>query len=87
MPARPNILFLHSDEHSFRFLSARAKACGGEPCRTPTLDGLIAQGVHFDAAYCQMPCVHPSDHQPNTHTGFWRLPEINVAQMGVYRIL
>ena len=60
MSTRPNILFLHSDEHSFRFLSARAKARGGEPCRTPTLDGLIAQGVHFDAAYCQMPLCTPS---------------------------
>ncbi len=60
MPSRPNILFLHSDEHSFRFLSARSRDRGGEPCRTPTLDGLIARGVHFDAACCQMPLCTPS---------------------------
>ena len=51
----PNILFLHSDDHSFRYLSARSREKGGEPVNTPTLDGLIAKGVHFDAAYCQMP--------------------------------
>lgn len=60
MPTRPNILFLLSDEHSFRFLSARSAEQGGEPCRTPTLDGLIQQGCHFDAAYCQMPLCVPS---------------------------
>lgn len=60
MADRPNILVLHSDEHSFRFLSARSRERGGEPCQTPTLDGLIAQGVNFDAAYCQMPLCTPS---------------------------
>ena len=60
MPARPNILFLLSDEHSHRFLSARSTADGGEPCHTPTLDGLIAQGAHFSTAYCQMPLCTPS---------------------------
>ena len=57
---RPNILFLLSDEHSYRFLSARSYEHGGEPCQTPTLDGLIRQGVHFEAAYCQMPLCTPS---------------------------
>ena len=57
---RPNILLLQSDEHSYRFLSARSRENGGEPCRTPTLDGLIAQGAHFESAYCQMPLCSPS---------------------------
>lgn len=60
MSARPNILFLLSDEHSHRFLSARSQADGGEPCRTPTLDGLIEHGAHFSSAYCQMPLCTPS---------------------------
>lgn len=60
MPNRPNILFLLSDEHSFRFLSARSPERDGEPCRTPTLDRLIQQGVHFETAYCQMPLCTPS---------------------------
>ena len=60
MSDQPNILILLSDEHSFRFLSARSLARGGEPCKTPTLDGLISQGVHFDQAYCQNPVCVPS---------------------------
>jgi len=60
MADRPNILLLQSDEHSYRFLSARTPKDGGEPCRTPTLDALIAQGTHFETAYCQMPLCSPS---------------------------
>lgn len=60
MAASPNILFLLSDEHSYRCLSSRPEARGGEPCRTPTLDSLIQGGVNFDAAYCQMPLCTPS---------------------------
>ena len=60
MSDRPNILILLSDEHSFRFLSARSSEQGGEPCCTPTLDRLISQGVHFDNAYCQNPVCVPS---------------------------
>ena len=60
MVARPNILFLFSDEHSFRFLSSRSPERGGEPCRTPCLDRLVDQGVHFETAYCQVPLCTPS---------------------------
>lgn len=60
MTERPNILFLLSDEHSYRFLSARSGEEGGEPCHTPTLDGLIRQGVFFRQASCQMPLCTPS---------------------------
>ena len=60
MSNRPNILFLHSDEHSYRCLSSRPREKGGEPCHTPTLDGLVARGVHFESTYCQMPLCSPS---------------------------
>ena len=60
MPRQPNVLFLLSDEHCFRHLSARSAAAGGEAVRTPTLDSLIAQGAWFDRAYCQMPLCTPS---------------------------
>jgi len=60
MARQPNILFLLSDEHCFRHLSARPAAEGGEAVRTPTLDALIAQGAWFDRAYCQMPLCTPS---------------------------
>ncbi len=57
---QPNILFIASDEHSYRFLSARDAKDGGEPCQTPTLDKLLNQGTHCTAAYCQMPLCTPS---------------------------
>ena len=57
---RKNILLLQSDEHSYRFLSARPREKGGETCHTPTLDSLIAEGAHFESAYCQMPLCTPS---------------------------
>ena len=60
MDARPNILLLQSDEHSYRFLSARQQADGGEPCSTPNLDALIQNGTHFSTTYCQMPLCSPS---------------------------
>ena len=60
MPDRPNILFLLSDEHAYRYLSARSSEDGGEPCHTPTLDGLIEQGAHLSTTYCSMPLCSPS---------------------------
>jgi choline-sulfatase len=57
---RPNVLFLLSDEHSFRYLSFLTHDEGGEPVRTPTLDGLAARGTFFENAYCQMPLCTPS---------------------------
>ena len=54
MPERPNLLYMHSDQHSPAVLG-----CGGDPLvQTPHLDGLAAQGVHFDHVYCPSPvCV------------------------------
>ena len=60
MADRPNILFLLSDQHSYRFLSALAPERGGEPCRTPALDRLIESGVYCSSAYCQMALCTPS---------------------------
>lgn len=56
----PNILYLLSDEHSFRFLGCVTEAEGGEPVLTPTFDRLVAQGTRFTDAYCQMPLCTPS---------------------------
>lgn len=61
MPTRrPNILFLLSDEHSFRFLGHRSAKDGGEPVETPNLDRLASRGTVFTAAHCQMPLCTPS---------------------------
>ena len=57
---RPNILFLLSDEHSFRYMGHIPKDQGGEPAYTPTFDRLAAQGTVFTQAYCQMPLCTPS---------------------------
>ena len=44
VPAKPNILFVLSDDHSYPFLS-----CYGDPnVRTPTLDQLAAEGFIGD---------------------------------------
>ena len=57
--ARPNILFLFSDEHSYRCLSLLDDLVG-EPVHTPTLDGLAGRGAYFSSAYCQSPLCTPS---------------------------
>ncbi len=56
---RPNILFLFSDEHSFRYMGYMAND-GGEPCSTPAFDQLAMGGTVFTDAYCQMPLCTPS---------------------------
>lgn len=60
MNDRPNILFLMSDEHSYRFLSHLPRERGGEPCRTPALDSLIERGAYLPTSYCSMPLCTPS---------------------------
>ena len=57
---RPNILFLFSDEHSFRFMGHRPAEMGGEPAHTPHFDRLASQGTVFTDAYCQMALCTPS---------------------------
>ncbi len=56
---RPNVLFLFSDEHSYRGLSL-LEGQVGEPVHTPILDGLAGQGAYFSSAYCQSPLCTPS---------------------------
>lgn len=54
--ARPNLLYLHSDQHSPFVLG-----CAGDPlAQTPNLDALAARGVVLDAAYCPSPICVPS---------------------------
>ncbi len=57
---KPNILFLFSDEHGFRYMGHRSTEDGGEPVSTPTFDRLASQGSVFTDAYCQMPLCTPS---------------------------
>lgn len=53
---RPNVLFLFSDQHH-----ASAMGCAGHKIvKTPTMDGLAANGVRFGRTYCQDGICVPS---------------------------
>lgn len=54
MSNQPNILFLLSDEHSYRCFSHLDQNAEGEPVHTPTLDALAAQSTVFHQTYCQV---------------------------------
>ena len=56
MSTRPNILFLMADQHSVRSMGDHPDT----PVETPNLMQLAAEGVRFDAAYCQNPLCVPS---------------------------
>jgi choline-sulfatase len=56
---RPNVLFLMSDEHSFRCQS-RLDDAVGEPVETPALDGIAGSGTTFEQTYCPYPLCVPS---------------------------
>ncbi len=57
---QPNILYLLSDEHSFRAMGHVPQDEGGEPVHTPNFDALASQATRFTDAYCQMPLCTPS---------------------------
>ena len=54
--ARPNLLFLFSDQHARRIAGCYGDAMGA----TPHLDQLAREGVVFDNAYCPSPLCVPS---------------------------
>ncbi len=60
MTRKPNILFLLSDEHSFRFFGHLGRKHGGEDVATPALDRLAAQSTVFTDCYCAAPLCVPS---------------------------
>ena len=53
---RPNILFVMTDQQSWRMLSC----AGNADVHTPALDRLASEGVRFDKAYCSIPVCVPS---------------------------
>ena len=56
MPLRPNILWYCTDQQRFDTIGA----LGNPYVSTPTLDGLVREGVAFTRAYCQSPICTPS---------------------------
>ena len=56
MPAQPNLLYIHTDQHS-----PYVTGCYGDKLvRTPNLDRLAAEGAVFDNVYCASPICVPS---------------------------
>ena len=56
MSARPNILFINTDQHSFDALSAY----GNKHLRTAAIDRIHENGVSFTRAYCSDPVCAPA---------------------------
>jgi choline-sulfatase len=56
---QPNVLFLLSDQHSYRFLSYLDDTVG-EPVSTPNIDRFFECGTVFEQTYCQFPICTPS---------------------------
>lgn len=54
--AKPNILFLLSDDHSTPFLGAY----GNKDVRTPNLDKLASEGIRFDRMFATSPSCVPA---------------------------
>ena len=60
-PARPNIVFVMSDDHAAHAISAYARAAGRPAINsTPHLDRLADGGVRFDATFCTNSICSPS---------------------------
>lgn len=54
--ARPNVLFIFSDQHRYDWLGA----AGCSFVDTPHLDALAARGIRFTRTYCNSPLCGPS---------------------------
>ena len=55
-PERPNLLYIHSDQHN-----PFVMGCYGDALvQTPNLDCLAEEGVVFDNVYCASPICVPS---------------------------
>jgi len=73
---KTNILFLFSDEHSFRCMGHVSDENGGEDVFTPNFDELARHGTVFNNTYCQVPLCTPSRISLFTgldqaHSGAW----------------
>lgn len=81
LPARPNILFLFTDDQRWDTIHA----LGNPAIKTPVLDRLVEQGFHFTNAYCQGSMIGavclPSRTMLITGRSLWRIPENPRAQV------
>lgn len=56
MSTRPNILFIFTDQQSFRALNC----AGNSHLQTPHMDSLAANGIRLENCYCPAPVCGPS---------------------------
>jgi arylsulfatase A-like enzyme len=54
-PGRPNLLFLFSDQHSYDMMGCS----GNRQARTPVMDRLSTEGVHFSHCFSTTPVCSP----------------------------
>lgn len=69
--ARPNILILMSDNHSWNHVGCY----GDSTVRTPNIDKLAEEGVRFTNAFCPAPSCTPARAAMLTGQDIWRLEE------------
>ncbi len=74
-PAKPNILFVYTDDQRWDTIAA----LGNPEIKTPNLDGLVNRGFHFNNAYCMGSMVGavclPSRTMLITGRSLWHIPE------------
>lgn len=70
---RPNILFIHSDQHRYDCIGAN-----GHPLlQTPHLDRLVAEGINFRHAYTPIPLCTPA--RASLLTGQWPTQHLAIS--------
>jgi len=81
-PARPpNVIFILSDNHRWD-----AMGLAGHPfVRTPALDRLAREGLHFENAFCTTPLCSPARASFLTGRYAWRHGVQNHAERAIWR--
>ena len=69
--ARPNILILMSDNHSWNHVGCY----GDATVRTPNIDKVAGEGVRFTHAFCPAPSCTPARSAMLTGQDIWRLEQ------------
>ncbi len=76
---RPNVLFIYTDDHSYRTVSCYPEAY--DWARTPTIDRLAKEGVRFESAYIGTWCM-PS--RATLLTGHYQFGVESMRMVGDY---
>ena len=77
-PAKPNVLFLISDD-----LNTALSGFGHPQCKTPNLDRLAARGVKFENMHCQYPVCGSS--RASIMSGLYPYSNLTLGNAGTLR--